>query len=322
MPIERGVLPLRRKTGRGIKPHFAARFGANGNRVTLGIDTSRCDECDFFLVTHAHSDHSGKSAMLSKRSIASVETARSLEILNGREFAGDTFEVGDTLDLGVEVETHDTGHTVGSSAFSWETETGVRVLVTGDVKDYSRLPECDVLFTESTYGDPEEPSHVFSDEIGKLGTALEERRGEPLFLGAYTFGKSQRAAMLVRELGYRGPIGMEGKARRVTEELMDVGHLVEAGDAPVNIVNPRSLARYGGKGYVLSGMAWYGRRIAISDHLDRRGLLRMVQHCDPELVVPFHPDDPGPCGRFADLVERELGIEAAPLHDRSEIMIL
>lgn len=318
MPTDRGFLPVKRKTARGFKPHFAITFRAGDGRSTFGVDTSRCGECDRFLVTHAHSDHAGKSAMLSELSVASVETARSLEILTGREYSGETFEVGDTLDLGVEVETYDTGHAPGSTAFSWENENGVRVLVTGDVKDYSELPGCDVLVCEATYGDPSDPSHVFEDELGRLAERVKEARN--LFLGAYTFGKAQRAAGLVREFGYAGPIGMEGKARLVTEELMDVDPFCDPGESAVSIVSPWSMGA--GNNFVLSGRKEYSRRIAISDHLDREGLLGMVEHCGPELVLPYHPDEREPCGRFASYVEDELGLEAAPLHDRSETLVL
>ncbi|MBS1264160.1 MAG: hypothetical protein MAG715_01362 [Methanonatronarchaeales archaeon] len=318
LPTGRGMLPLRRKTARGFKPHFAARFLHDGSRLTLGFDTSRCGECDHFLITHAHSDHAGRSAMLSERSVASVETARALELLTGRSYSGVTFRVRDTLGLGVEVDTYDTGHTVGSTAFSWENDSGVRFLVTGDVKDYSDLPGCDVLLPEATYGDPSNPSHVFEDEDERLAEVVGD--AENLFLGAYTFGKAQRAADLVREFGYTGPIGMDGGARRVTEELMDVGPFCEPGEASVNIVSPWSMGA--GNNFVLSGREEYSRRIGISDHLDREGLLDMVEHCGPELVLPYHPDDRDACLRFSGYVEAELGVEAAPLHDRAETVVL
>lgn len=310
-----GFVSLKRRTGRGFKPHFAFRVAKD---VTLGIDTSRGDECDHFLITHAHSDHAGGSAMLSSRSLASVETARSLEILYDREFEGSTFAVGDVLDLGLEVRTHDNGHTVGSTAYSWHLEDGRRVLVSGDVKDYSKLPRCDVLVCEATYGDPSDPTHVFDDEEERLAEVLEG--SDDLLLGAYRFGKAQRAAGLLREHGYSGAIGMEEDARRVAEELMDVGPLCSPGEAPVNIVNPRSVD---GEGYVLTGMErFYESCIGISDHLDIRGLMGMVRHCDPDLVLPYHPDERGACRKFARHVEREVGKASAPLHDLSETLLL
>jgi len=93
--------------------------------------------------------------MLSPKSIASVETARALEIRYEREYKGRTFVVGESIMVDeVEIKTHPTGHTIGSTAFSWTTETGERVLVTGDVKDFSALPRCNYLVTEANYGDP------------------------------------------------------------------------------------------------------------------------------------------------------------------------
>ena len=127
-----GIEPVRRINSRGsCAPHLAIRF-------------------DTHLFTHAHSDHYGKSAMNSPRAVASVQTARALEIRYGREYMGRTFEVGESIMVDeVRINTHPTGHTIGSSAFSWQTETGERVLVTGDVKDYHHLPRCDYLVTEA-----------------------------------------------------------------------------------------------------------------------------------------------------------------------------
>ena len=121
----------------GCAPHLALRFDSH----LFSIDTSRAPKAsvqpDAYLITHAHSDHYGKSAMNSPRAIASVQTARALEIRYEREYKGRTFEVGRSIVVDdVRVDTHTTGHTIGSTAFSWQTETGERVLVTGDVKDY------------------------------------------------------------------------------------------------------------------------------------------------------------------------------------------
>ena len=72
--------PVRRINSRGgCAPHLSIRFDSH----LFSIDTSRsskaCVQPDAYLITHAHSDHYGKSAMLSPKAIASVETARALE---------------------------------------------------------------------------------------------------------------------------------------------------------------------------------------------------------------------------------------------------
>lgn len=90
-----GIEPLRRINSRGnFAPHLSIRFDSH----LFSIDTSRapkaCTQPDAYLITHAHSDHHGKSAMNSPRAVASVQTARALEIRYEREYMGRIFEVG------------------------------------------------------------------------------------------------------------------------------------------------------------------------------------------------------------------------------------
>ena len=143
----------------GLKPHVFIRFkSAGGDMLTFGVDTTRLlktdVEPDAYLITHAHSDHYGKSAMLSQKAWCSKETAQALEIRYEKEYKGNIFEVGETISIcGTKVRTFDVAHAPGSTAFFWENENGFKILVTGDVKDSSDLPKCDVLLTEASYGD-------------------------------------------------------------------------------------------------------------------------------------------------------------------------
>ncbi|MCD5409260.1 MAG: hypothetical protein LRZ87_00605, partial [Methanocellales archaeon] len=93
-----------------------------------------------------------------QKSVASEKTAKALEIRYKRKFAGMTFKIGETINIdGVMVRTYPTGHTIGATAFSWENEIGTTILATGDVKDASHLPKCDILITEANYGNPADP---------------------------------------------------------------------------------------------------------------------------------------------------------------------
>ena len=225
----------------GCAPHLCIRFDSH----LFSIDTSRAPKAsvqpDAYLITHAHSDHYGKSAMLSANAVASIETARALEIRYEREYKGRTFVVGESIMVGdVKVDTHPTGHTIGSSAFSWKTETGSRVLVTGDVKDYHHLPHCDYLVTEANYGDPYDPSCIFEDDLAGFYEAMESGAS----FGAYAFGKAQRAVALMRTMGYKGEIGMDEKSLVLTRELMKdlAGPLTEVNGNGYNVVTPWNLA--------------------------------------------------------------------------------
>ena len=297
--VDMGFLPMRYRTSGGnYKPHFSISFLSGGERRTFGIDTTRNGRKDdqYFLITHAHSDHNGKSAMLSERSIASDKTVVTLQLRHDQYFKGTTFKVGETIDVdGVKVKTYDPGHSIGSTAFLWENDQGVKILVTGDVKDFSRLPKCDVLVTEATYGSPSDPGCVFSDDVDAFAAALSHKR---VGFGAYAFGKTQRAVSMIRELGYDTPIEMDKSALRITRHLLgdDAGELAELGelDGRLCITSPWHLGRLpmGMKKFVLTGQKHYEHpTICISDHLDFGGLREMVYAVDPELTLVYHPEE-------------------------------
>lgn len=290
--IDLGVLPIRMKGPRGDKPHFSVLFRFDVQRI-FGIDTSYSPNVEqVLLITHAHSDHHGNSAMLSPKSIASEKTAKALEIRYKRRFAGMTFKTGEVINIDdVKVRTHPTGHTIGATAFSWKNEVGARILATGDVKDASHLPKCDVLITEANYGDSLDPKCRFEDDIEGFRTAI----GESVAFGAYAFGKAQRAVELLRRFGYCGEIEMEYKSLELTRQLMEGAEpLVDLGEngGKISVVPPWGLHRlpdYIDK-FVLTGRECHShQRIKISDHLDFDGLAKMVEKCSPEMTIVYHP---------------------------------
>ncbi len=310
--MDLGVEPLRRVNSRGgLAPHLFVKFDSH----LFCVDTSRspkaCVQPDAYLITHAHSDHYGKSAMLSPRALASKETARALEIRYDKEYKGRTFAVGESVLIGdVEVKTYSTGHTIGATAFYWETEVGTRVLATGDVKDYSHLPRCDFLITEANYGDPWDPSCIFEDDLSGFFEALQSGAS----FGAYAFGKAQRAVALMRAMGYDGEIGMDEQSLALTRELMpDAGPLTKANGGGTNVVTPWNLHQLPGRNkYFLTG-----RRdtsyptIRLSDHLDFRGLMKMFEHISPREIMVYHPE-----GERANLLAHHLqqcGMETTAL---------
>jgi putative mRNA 3-end processing factor len=229
--------------------------------------------------------------MLSPRAVASEETARALEIRYQRDYRGQTFSVGESLLVDeVEVKTHPTGHTIGSSAFSWQTSSGTRILVTGDVKDYRSLPRCDLLVMEANYGDPWDPSCIFEDDLAGFSDALASGAS----FGAYAFGKAQRAVALMRAMGFDGEIGMDPQSLLLTRELMKeaAGPLTGVNCGETNVVTPWSLPQVRSKDkYFLTG-----RRdssyptIRLSDHLDFRGLIKMIHHVSPQEILVYHPE--------------------------------
>ena len=284
--------PVRRINSRGtLAAHFSLQFDSH----LFSVDCSRSPKAsvqpDAYLITHAHSDHFGKSAMLSPKSIASVETARALEIRYDRQYKGRTFEVGESIMVDeVEIKTHPTGHTIGSTAFSWSTETGESVLVTGDVKDFSALPKCDYLVTEANYGDPYDPACIFEDDLAGFFEALDSGAS----FGAYAFGKAQRAVALIRAMGYHDEIGMDEQSLVLTRELMHdaAGPLTEVESGKTNVVTPWNLPRVRCRSkYFLTGRKDTSYpTIQLSDHLDFRGLMKMIEHISPQEILVYHPE--------------------------------
>ncbi len=309
-----GVLPVRYRTGKGFRPHISLTF-KNEISLTFAVDTTRSGQLpDAHLITHAHSDHHGRSAMLSEKAVCSQETARALEILYKKKYAGRTFKLGDAIDIsGVDVRTYPTHHTIGSTAFFWENEVGTRILVTGDVKDARDLPKCDVLVTEANYGDYDDPACHFKDDIGAFRDAVEEP--EDIAFGAYAFGKAQRAVQMLRDSGYSGEIGMDSVSLALTQGLMDnAGQLCGLGDdCGIRIAALAELpAIRVSRKFVLTCRRDYNvPTISISDHMDVNGLIGMVEHCAPQAVIVYHPGGHRPVKLAAYL--NKMGVYARAL---------
>jgi len=232
--------------------------------------------------------------MLSENAVCSEETAKALEILYGKKFAGRTFKIGDSIEIcGIEVKTYPTHHTIGASAFFWKNDVGARILVTGDIKDAKDLPGCDCLVTEANYGDPNDPKCHFSDDIDSFREALESSSSGNIAFGAYAFGKAQRAVKLLRDLGYCGTIGMDSVSRALTEGLMnDPGQLCNPGEnCGVCITTPAQIQSVPyAKKFILTGRHDIKfPTIHISDHMDVNGLIDMTKKLAPSAVITYHP---------------------------------
>jgi putative mRNA 3-end processing factor len=289
-----GFLPFRRRGKRGIKPHLSLRFSSEG-LVDFHIDSYRgffSEGCKAYnLITHAHFDHYGQSNIGNENAVASTETASFLSVIAGKEFKGKSFDIGEKLELGgIRVRTYPTKHIFGSTAFLIESDC--KILVTGDVKDFSSLPKCDVLVTEATYGSAD---FIFEDEIEKLIANAENST-----LGVYPIGKAQRTAKILAENGYRV------KASEEISRFCKSFSIPVSTHGEVNLVPPRKLGDSGGRRYILTAQRFYRwPRIVISDHLDFLGILAMIDHCDPEHVIFYHGK---PSKDLLNLIDREYSL--------------
>lgn len=324
---ELGFVVYRRQNSTGgMKPHLFVRFKSkDGRLLTFAIDTTRLSASqnppDAYLITHAHSDHYGKSAMLSDKAWCSEETAHALEIRYDKTYNGQTFKIGETVDIcGVPVQTFDVFHTPGSSAFYWENELGNSIMVTGDVKDARLLPKCDILLTEASYGDPTDSSCYFKDDISAFHHAVLSHVGKrKIVFGAYEFGKSQKAVSLIREMGYNGPIAMNEKTLSLTEkfvsnagELNISSPLIETGEAEadcsISILPVHDLSSLSSdfQKYVLTCRPDYPfESIRLSDHLDVDGLTQMIQDINPQVTIIYHPNKSSRTDRFSNHLKKK-----------------
>lgn len=271
----------RMKSARGCRPHLSISVdGYNFHIDTLPASNG------LNLITHAHTDHYGHRNIDNSRAVASCETAAVLEAVTGNKFAGVVFKVGSRMRVGdVRLKTYPTFHMHGSTAFYL---SNLDILITGDVKDYRKLPKCRILVTEATYG---HPSNVFEEEIEKL---LKVACDANVILGVYPIGKAQRVAEILKKEGIG--FSTEEKILKICSALG-----IEASEGPF-LTSPKNLDVYG-KGYVLTAQKFYRwPRITISDHLDYRGILEMVQHCEPEEVIFYHGN---PSRKLLEHLERE-----------------
>jgi len=163
--------------------------------VDLWLDSTRKRE--FSLISHAHSDHTGRHA----RPVLTPNTAnllgdyldRSAPVLLDYHQPYETPSYTMTL--------HPAGHCLGSAqALIVSKETGERLLYTGDIKSRPsptneplEVVPCDTLVMESTYGRPE---YVFPEQEQVLDTAYKTlrmwlSRGERPVVKGWRLGKSQ-----------------------------------------------------------------------------------------------------------------------------------
>jgi len=289
-----GFFPYRRLRGRGVSPHFSMKIGG----IDFHIDSSKGE--GFNLITHAHSDHYGQRNLDNLNAVASHETAAILKASTGKEFSGVIFSVGESINLGIRVKTYPTGHMHGSSAFYFENG----VLVTGDVKEYRKLPKCRVLITEATYGSPE---YIFEEEIDRL---IEEAMDATF--GVYPIGKAQRVAEILKSAGYE--VAANGKISKICKCLGI--EICEKGET--TLAPPNEAAMASGKKYVLTAQKFYNLpKIVISDHLDYEGLFCMVEHCNPEHVIFYHGN---PSERLIMELE-SIGYDVTLLHELEKVRV-
>ena len=119
----------------------------------------------------------------------------------------------------------------------------------------------------------------------------------------------------MRAMGYKGEIGMDAQSLALTKELMKdaAGPLTEVNGGVSNVVTPWNLHLVRGRNkFFLTGRRETSDpTIQFSDHLDFRGLMKMIEHILPQEILVYHPE-----GERASLLAhylQECGMETTSL---------
>jgi putative mRNA 3-end processing factor len=280
-----------------------------------------CASGDFYLdpktpvknavISHAHADHAVPNNL---RVYCTPGTEAILRLRYGNQAGkvflssgyGQSFELG-----GVKITFFQAGHIMGSAQVLMEFQ-GVRYLYTGDFKlqpDTTCEPfefiSCDVLITETTYGNPIHEHPDPESEIKKLSTLKDKN----ILLGAYVLGKAQRLAAL---------ISAHCKEKRVVlhNSVVPFNHLYErhnlscgnwehaTGDLLkhnsnlVYIVPPTYFRRYNNnnKFHLVFASGWANLQrncdisLNISDHADWKDILLLIQKTGAQHILTTHGD--------------------------------
>ncbi len=305
--------------------------------LDLWLDSTR--KRDFSLISHAHSDHTGRHA----RPVLTPNTAKLL---------GDYLSKSDPVLLpyhepfdvpNYTMTLYPAGHCLGSAQALIESkETGERLLYTGDIKSRPSPTNeplepvaCDTLVLESTYG---RPDYVFPEQEQVLATAFKTlrmwlSRGERPVVQGWRLGKSQEILHHLLAEGF--DVMVEESIYLGTQVYLEAGVefpgkvMMFDGDWPEGWVllfppgkKREALRQFRGKrtleltGWAAGGEAPWGWRadasLPYSDHPDFNELVAYVEAVSPKQVYTVNG--------FPDLAQRlrELGYPAVHLNGRGQ----
>ncbi len=298
------------------------------NDLKIALDPKKSVDSDLAFISHAHFDHMHMpkkgSKILTSRETSIIAAKRGYSIDN-------YYEELDGIKL------IDSGHVLGSRAILIGD-----ILYTSDISIRDRaflhgakLPRCDTLIIESTYG---KEGFVFPsiDEICKSANSIIANlysHGIPVILLGYPLGKAQILASL---FGHWQPFYLHDSVYKMNQIYKELGiDLIDA--LPYSIAedegllrrkpwimiapmqSPRSRfikdmkSRYSAVTIAFTGWAityryGYDYLIPLSDHCDFKELLEVIKRCKPRKIYTIH----GYVREFADYLTKH-GYNAEPL---------
>jgi putative mRNA 3-end processing factor len=298
------------------------------------------------IISHGHADHIGRHEhFIATAPTAAFLRARSGDDLKGTELPYRTpHAIGDWT-----VELYPAGHVLGSAMV--RTSNGSHALAyTGDFRltpsytaEPAEIPEADAVIMESTYGG--NPDWVFPsrEELRERLIALVRQisaRDRTAVLLAYSLGKTQEAAAMLRESGI--PLVLHPVAARISSIYerngIDLG-AYEVWGRQTSLFGHRSTTDLRGKAVIvpphltsdirriprretvaLTGWALHGTRDAdhglpLSDHADFGELVTFAEKCRAGVVYVTHGSR-----RFAEELRRR-GIRAEFLRRKPQMRL-
>lgn len=298
------------------------------NSIKIALDPSKSIDVDLTFISHAHSDHMHVPKNGNKI-LASKETSM---LASKRGYIINAYEEIDGIKL------IDAGHVLGSRSLFID-----GILYTGDLCTRDRaflqgakLPRCDTLIIETTYG-KEGFSFPNIDKVCEMANNIIAKlysHGLPVILLGYSLGKAQILTSLFK---HWQPIYLHDSIYEINQAYRELGvDLIDAlpysfaeeegllRKRPWLMIAPMQSARskfikemrsrYSAITIAFSGWATINRysmhdyTLPLSDHCDFDELLQVVKRCKPSKIYTVH----GYVKEFAMYLNK-LGYNAEPL---------
>mgnify|MGYP001773236763 CR=1 FL=1 len=303
--------------------------------------TKHSSSSNITFISHAHTDHIFYPSSYTGKVLASEKTIR-IASVRGYKYSN-VMSASEASSEGLEMI--DSGHVLGSEALLIDG----KILYTGDVCTRDRaflkgakLPKCEVLIVESTYGTKSFRFPSIDYIVHRANMLISDlyAKGLPVILMGYPLGKAQIITSLFK---HWAPIYIHEqvlKINRVYEELgvdLGVDDAISYTNAKENgmldkkpwiMIAPKQsndtiFIRYMKKHYNAVTVAFTGWAITnmrmrhdytlpLSDHCDFIELVKLVRSCNPSKIYTFH----GFADEFASYL-RSIGYDAESIYSLS-----
>ena len=306
------------------------------NEMQVHLDPKRAVSKGISFVSHAHMDH-----LHNQNGGILLTTRHTSEIAKLRGYCIDNFV--EEFENFVMI---DSGHVLGSRSLLF----GNDVFYTGDICTRDRgflkgakIPKCNTLITECTFGLPEFVFPSVDETIKKVNGIISElySKGRPVILHGYELGKAQTLSYL---FGHWEPLYCHDSVKQINDlhrifgvNLKDaMGHTEAEKNGlldkkPWVMIAPNMggkshfvncmKSKYGAVTIGFSGWAQsdhysFARQhdysIVLSDHCDYNELVDLIKKAKPEKIYTVH----GFVDEFANDLTK-MGFDAQPLREES-----